>query len=416
MKKRFLFTLFITTFLFHASAQIGWFEQNSGVTNTLNSAFFTSTDNGFIVGRMGRILKTTNGGNVWDTLPSASGNAHINEIFFTDASTGYYLTGIQIQKTTDAGASWSYQFSTTGGSSIFFPSTSIGFVAGDYGTILKTITGINWTMQIPPTTNHLKSIFFTSNDVGVAVGDNGTIIRTINSGATWDTISSGTSYSLKSVFFTDANTGYIVGSEIGTLNGVILKSIDAGIIWTPSYVNYELNSVYFPSANVGYAVGYDGATAGGCIVKTTDAGTSWNKQVSTTNQTLLSVFFTSDDVGYAVGTSGKILKTTNGGVTYPGFEELICKNAIQINNFPNPFNSSTTIEYTLFEKADINITIYNIIGEEIITLVNEIQNIGRHYIIWDGANDAGEIVKPGVYYYRLQTGNTVITKSMLYSK
>ncbi len=82
-------------------------------------------------------------------------------------------------------------------------------------------------------------------------------------------------------------------------------------------------------------------------------------------------------------------------------------------NFPNPFNPSTTIRYGLPQTGKVTLKVYSLKGEEVAVLANEEQQAaGYHVAIWDGRNKNGEIVGSGVYIYRLSTGTTVITKKM----
>ena len=71
-------------------------------------------------------------------------------------------------------------------------------------------------------------------------------------------------------------------------------------------------------------------------------------------------------------------------------------------NFPNPFNPSTDINYSLPKSSDVSLIVYDILGNEIRTLVNEAnKNSGSYSVMWDGTNDAGMKVSSGVYYYKL---------------
>ena len=74
-------------------------------------------------------------------------------------------------------------------------------------------------------------------------------------------------------------------------------------------------------------------------------------------------------------------------------------------NYPNPFSQSTVIGYQLRVSGKVVLKVYNQVGQEIRTLVNENQAEGIHSVIWDGKNNSGNAVDPGVYFYQLRTGN-----------
>ena len=80
-------------------------------------------------------------------------------------------------------------------------------------------------------------------------------------------------------------------------------------------------------------------------------------------------------------------------------------------NYPNPFNSSTIISYQLPIKSNVTLKIFNLLGKEIKTLVNEEKNIGSHFIEFDAKQIAS-----GLYYYRLTADGKNITKKMLLIK
>ena len=81
------------------------------------------------------------------------------------------------------------------------------------------------------------------------------------------------------------------------------------------------------------------------------------------------------------------------------------------NAFPNPFNPETKIEYSLSLKSDVSLIIYNLLGEEVIRLVDGFQPAGYHTIEWNASNSAS-----GIYFYRLQVGNFVNKKKMVLLK
>ncbi|MFH2048950.1 MAG: FlgD immunoglobulin-like domain containing protein [bacterium] len=97
-------------------------------------------------------------------------------------------------------------------------------------------------------------------------------------------------------------------------------------------------------------------------------------------------------------------------------EPLIPSEFSLSQNYPNPFNMSTTIEYGLPEQCQISITVYNILGQEVSTLVDGIRPAGLHQVQWDGTNSHGNTVATGVYIYRIETSTYIKTKKMLLVK
>ncbi len=92
-------------------------------------------------------------------------------------------------------------------------------------------------------------------------------------------------------------------------------------------------------------------------------------------------------------------------------EEFILK-----QNYPNPFNPSTMIEFGLKEPVFVSLKIYNVLGEEIRTLISDPMEAGMHHISWDGRNDLGMSVGTGVYFYRISAGKFSDVKKMILIK
>ena len=82
-------------------------------------------------------------------------------------------------------------------------------------------------------------------------------------------------------------------------------------------------------------------------------------------------------------------------------------------NYPNPFNPVTQIKFSLPQATKVTLTIYNILGQKVITLINKEMEAGDHSIYWNGRNSAGEGVASGIYLYQLQTEDFSKTKKML---
>jgi len=94
-------------------------------------------------------------------------------------------------------------------------------------------------------------------------------------------------------------------------------------------------------------------------------------------------------------------------------EKLLVKKLFLFQNYPNPFNPSTTIQYDISKATRVKLEIYNTLGQKVRELVNDIQPIGRYWVVWDGRNDAGSIVSSGIYFYILNTPEYFQTRKML---
>ncbi len=81
-------------------------------------------------------------------------------------------------------------------------------------------------------------------------------------------------------------------------------------------------------------------------------------------------------------------------------------------NYPNPFNPTTTISYDIPVAEKVTLRVFDMLGREVKTLVNDDQQAGNHTAVWDGTNNSGEMVASGMYVYKLQAGKTQISKKM----
>ncbi len=95
-------------------------------------------------------------------------------------------------------------------------------------------------------------------------------------------------------------------------------------------------------------------------------------------------------------------------------ESQLPKNFKLDQNYPNPFSSSTSISYQLNHQSDVKVSIYDVLGREIRTFNVGYEAAGSHGLVWDGRNDFGKIVAPGVYLYRLQVNGEALAKKMVF--
>jgi len=208
-----------------------------------------------------------------------------------------------------------------------------------------------------------------------------------------------------SIFFTDLNTGYTTGTV------TMLKTTNAGQSWfyqSVSGYNGDLRSVYFTNGNTGYTVGNVGQ-----IYKTTNAGNNWYSQTTGTTRNLKNVFFANATTGWAVGDSGIILKTTDGGgpIGIIPISIEIPSNYRLEQNYPNPFNASSKFKIQISKLSEVKVVVYDILGREMVTLVNEQLKPGTYEVEFNGSN-----YPSGTYFYRLNAKDYTETKRMVLAK
>jgi len=393
-----------------------WQPQVSGVGNSLISVFFLNELNGWAAGSYGVILHTTDGGQNWNQQVSGTNNG-LNCVFFTDENTGW-VCGSQgtIFKTSDGGNNWLSQNSFTiyDLMSIDFTNDSTGWVVGFGGTILKTTNGgANWNQQISPFSEVISDVDFVDSLYGwAATSASGAIesdiLKTTDGGNLWELVTVATFPPglPMSVDFIDRNIGWVVGYP-----EFIFQSTDGGNTWveqqysTPEVV---LNSVSFADEHNGWTVGSEGL-----IDHTSNGGNLWEEQTSGTTNILWDVYFVNPTTGWIVGDNGLILKYTTSVFIEDEVSFLAPDEFVLFDNYPNPFNPSTTIQYQMPVTARVSLIIYDLPGNEVRKLLEGTQLAGAHSVVWDGKDDRGLQVASGIYFYRFKTEGFTDTKRMI---
>ena len=448
MKKLIVIFLLLVTNYSLLNAQSGWFVQQSNVPLDLFDVRFVNSQTGFAVGDSGRVLKTTNGGELWTyQILSQYNTQPIKSVFFINQNTGWITGGnangifssLGILKTTDAGISW-YKLNSGGGGNaghdIYFVNENTGFcgcgVYGNFitegGAVLKTTNGgINWMGITSPIYSNFifKQVSFYNSNTGWACGYYGddvghvkkVIIKTSNAGINWieqyrDTLSS---YEIYSLFVIDS-----IRVWCSTQNGMIVKTTNGGINWInqSSGTGRGLKSIFFINVNTGWTAGYQYPDSTN-IMKTTNGGINWFNVRNTSANVLTSIWFNDALTGYAVGWKypaayGVILKTTTGGVTFTKeITQIIPQNFNLYQNYPNPFNPTTRIKFDIAAHSvgQTFLSVYDIAGRETQTLINEKLNPGTYEVTFDGSN-----VASGVYFYQMKVGEYVKTKKLVLLK
>jgi len=327
--------------------------------------------------------RTTNGGGSWEkiTLPLLEGDAGI-KVQFVDQLTGYVLTfsfstGIaQFLKTTDGGDHWS---PFNGAGIFFFINADEGWSfssAGPEGSepphiIYHTTNGgVDWTVQMSDSSEGgFTDIFFYDANHGWVVGDQGKVFRTVDGGVQWDRLTNSginPNRQSKTVFFLDETTGWIP-SKTDEGEPYIQHTSDGGSFWTTQTI---------PLGNMG-------ANA------------------------IFSICFNSEQTGILTADNGRICRYV--GTTGGTAEDYVPDGFSLKQNFPNPFNPDTEIQYTIPTESHVSVTIYDIKGRLVEQLVDRRMPAGSYSIIWHARG-----LNAGIYFYRLRVDNhEQVNKCML---
>lgn len=111
------------------------------------------------------------------------------------------------------------------------------------------------------------------------------------------------------------------------------------------------------------------------------------------------------------------LEAWEGDPTAAEEDREVARSFILDQNYPNPFNPTTMITYTLPQTARVSLVVYNLLGQEVARLVDGLQQpAGQYSMTWSGTDQSGLRVSSGMYLYRLESENTVVTRSMMLVK
>ena len=429
--------------------------------------YFINSNIGWTVGFNGTIFKTTNGGNDWEPLDNEF-NFHFEKVYFADENNGYILGNNFFLKSNDGGVSWSFKQPTDHIlQTMFFINEDTGWIAGNEGVILKTTdAGSTWIYQQMNGTDYgtLTSLFFIDENTGWASGigldvNGGVILKTTNGGINWNLQHSGYNRFIYSVFFNNSSSGWAAGDE-----GIMFRTHSGGSDWElqGSGTFADLYSVNIESNQNGFSVGNDGTIL---------------KYIKDSNSTILPVELATFSVAYkgnnielkwitatevnnkgfeierktdnlwkTIGfVSGKGTNTNtnkyyfvdniknvsyNGSIvyrlkqvdydgTYKYSNEVVVRvnsNPVEyslMQNYPNPFNPSTVIKYSVSENTHVILKIFDVLGREVSTLLDEEKTVGKYTINFNAAQ-AG--LSSGTYFYTIKAGNFFQTKKMLLLK
>jgi hypothetical protein len=201
----------------------------------------------------------------------------------------------------------------------------------------------------------------------------------------------------------------------------LMKTTDGGPNWFYLPLNIQAFGLEVDPGNPEHLVAAGSPPHYFSIYESYDAGESWIPIVidSTLSPVISCVADTIDgEFVVYLGTDGDgVYRYRSSSTQVEFFDDGNTQLPFSLyQNYPNPFNTSTTIPYQLYQPSKVNISIYNIIGQHIIELVNEYQDAGYHLSSWDGKNQSDNEVASGLYLCRIKFGRHEKMIRMLFLK
>jgi len=401
-------------------ADTSWVFQQSGISDSLTCVKAVNNHIAWAGGEHGTVLMTTDGGTTWHSAGGGViGSDIVNAVEASDGNTAiiasWSLSGGKIFKTSDGGLSWLLAFSQAGAfiGGIHMKNSlegyAVGSPVGGRWLVLKTTDGgISWN-KLTTAPDQLADDY---GPTGVQLrGDTlwfgtwgGKVYRSTDQGLTW-TSSNTPGYVSYGPHFNSSTEGLSANFS----DGRFYKSTDGGASWDVSQGAVSRPVTCISGVGRGFW-----ATMGGSIAYSGNAGQSWSFSAPGHGGiTPLSAISFSPVIspvnGWAVGASGLILHYKHGGTAPSGTDDQSSKeNFCMDQNYPNPFSSTTAIRYRVSKTGTVILNIYDVIGNELVTLVNENKSPGDYSIEWNATG-----VETGIYFCRLQNETSVVVRKML---
>jgi hypothetical protein len=330
---------------------------------------------------------------------------------------------------------------TTLGNNVFAGTYSYNY---DCGVFISTNNGINWSLT------SLNNITVTSL---ISLGN---IIFAGTGNGVYSTTNYGTNWAQTSLNNVSVSTFTLQGNVIyaGTVNGVY-RSSNNGLNWILTALNFSNVQSLTVCGNNVFAGTF---SIGGGVYLSTNNGNNWSL-TTLINQDIFSLASSGNNVFAGTGYNGVYLSTNNGtnwieknqGTNYTfntvlsllttnnyifagTYDSSVWKRDISeiievknissetpnsfslFQNYPNPFNPSTNIKYQITNNKLVILKVFDILGKEIATLVNEKQLPGTYEVQFPNVQSANVQLSSGVYFYKLSTGDFSEVKKMLFIK
>ena len=405
------------SFEIEVGPQPGWIEQTSPITTNILCVDIIDTVFAWAGTVDGKTIKTTDGGQTWTTTIGSPGG-EVTSFSAVDISKAFAIsnsaTSTRIRRTVAGGVAWGTVYENTDPdarlNAIRMIDESNGYAVGNpisgQWVILKTADGgVTWDdiSTLPQNgtekgkSNSMKWIDVQNGWFGT---DDSRIYRTTDGGLTW-TSSTTTFQNHNAVTFTDLSAGVAAGEDVNYTS-------DGGATWSTK--TGQIPGEVVSAASAEQIQGKFFFVTGTEVYKTEDLGDNYvldYSQADTINFIDVDVIKVDENfwiTGYAAGNNGTITKYKELYlVTETESDPNFIPETFSLKqNYPNPFNPTTSIEFSLPVAADVELIVYNILGQQVASLINEQRFAGNHSVLWNANDSNGMKLSSGIYFYMLK--------------
>lgn len=384
-----------TDFVFKSSdGGVTWLQSKDGIPNQYcRNITVSQSGRMYLANDMGGILESNDDGSIWGTLSTPSGFFAAYSILATQNNlfvgiTGWNAHSPVVVKSANDGQTWQY----------------VGPGNPNAYPLKLTLTGRGTILLAEGYSPYSK------ND-----STGGGILRSTDEGETWNWSNIGLDVQNVWSLVVDTTSGKVYA---GTRYGDIYSSTDDGQTWQkmqgPAWASQTSGVNSLLAYNGKLFAGFSNPVSGTIgLAYTKDGGATWtdigDEIAHVPGSMCLSLANLGDTL--LIGTADGIWADTKVLTAVHSTTPTVPSGFSLSHNYPNPFNPTTTIEYRIENREYTTLSVYNVLGQKVATLVDEMQSSGSHTVTFDASR-----LPSGTYFYRLQAGNDVQTKKMILVK